>query len=199
MAKIKRAAGKTPDKTRPAGRPSKDKPWEPSAPQLQIYAEVCSGLSHAVVAAKHHISRIRVGAICHQIDSWFVPQYLERIKELKCGHTNRLMFIYTEAMAAWGRSQKEAVEVTETETETEKGGFSSSSRKKKGRDGSYQFLETAKDALKQIREIWGANAPLKIEHSGELRVAGMSVEQANADLRARLAEAQQRLTTPGRN
>lgn len=184
---------------RPAGGSRKGAPWEPSAEQLQVYAEVVKGQHPKIVAAMFAISTRSVMRYCEQINDWLVPQYMDKIKAMKADHAEKLMHVYLENMAAWERSKEDAEETTETEGTTANGMVSTSQTKRKGQVGNPSYLESAKDALKQIREIWGANAPLKIEHSGELRVAGMSVDEANRQLADRLAQARENLMAPAEN
>jgi hypothetical protein len=171
------------------------RPWEPNERDLDIYIRVNSGRSHARVAQKFGLTRVAISLICKKLDKWFADLYMGKIRELKAGHTQRLEYIYREAMSAWRRSQRD--DVTETEKEIGHGQFPGTDRTevRKGQVGASEFLQTAMKALNDIREIWGANAPLEIAHSGEVRVAGRPVDEA----RSELLEKVQRLTAATRN
>ena len=171
-------------KKRRTSKAKKPKPaWEPPIRDLEIYSSVCKGETQKTVGDRYELTPQRVFQIVNDIDAWLAPQLMGRIREIKCNHTTRLMHIYQEAMAAWERSKEDAVSATET-TGGEKGGSLSTTRK--GQCGNSAYLETARGALKEIREIWGADAPLQIEHSGEVRVAGVTIQQARAELGERL-------------
>jgi hypothetical protein len=168
-----------PEKTRKfAGRPKNGQPWRPDVRDLQIYARACSGKTFTAIAGDFELTPARCGQICKTIDAWLAPQLLGQIREMKANHTSRLMHIYTEAMAAWERSKKDA----ESEKETETADGNSVSKSRKRQCGNPVYLETAMDALMQIREIWGADAPLQIAQTSELRVAGRNRDEVRGEL-----------------
>ena len=159
--------------------------WEPSARDLEIYAEVVKGnRTPAAIGADHGIPRQRVNQIADKIESWLAPQYMERIREIKAGHTGRLMHMYHQAMEAWDASKGKVI------IRTVKSGGKygvEKSRRSEHRNGNPTYLAEARACLAEIRKIWGADAPLKVEHSGEIRVAG-DVEGARQRMRDELAK-----------
>lgn len=166
--------------------------WEPDEKQLQIYRYVLSGKSQRRAGQKFGKTQPAITYICKKIDDYLARTYMGQIRQIKANHTQRLEIIYNEAMAAWRRSQRDAETVTETEKDM--GKFSGTETKKtiKGQTGAAQFLSEARGALNEIRNIWGANAPLQIEHAGEVRVAGRPIEEC----RAELLEKVQRICAP---
>lgn len=175
------------------------KPYEPSERDLQIYVRVQSGRSMTSTAKKFGLTAAAVSFICKKIDAWFADQYMGRIREIKANHTQRLEYIYREAMNAWRRSQEDEVE--ETEKDIGHGQFPGTDRteKRKGQVGASEFLQTAMKAIHDIRDIWGANAPLQIEHTGEVRVAGRDVNEARSDLLERVDRLTKAMATGSRN
>lgn len=172
-------------------KPYVTKRWEPSERDLEIYLRIQSGRSQNSTAKKFKVVQSTISETCKKLDAWFADQYMGRIREIKANHTQRLEYIYREAMNAWRRSQDDAVE--ETEREGERG--TTRTEKRKGQVGASEFLQTAMKAIHDIRDIWGANAPLQIEHTGEVRVAGRDVNEARSELLERV----QKLTAAMRN
>ena len=161
-------------------------PWEPSPTQLEIYADVSRGLAQRDVAKIHGVKQPAVSKICKRIEEWLVPQMMESIREIKARHTAHLMHVFQEAMAAWERSKLPAFSTTRKESE-ENG--DERTRTKKGQTGNSTYLSEARAALKEIRQIWGADAPIEVQHSGEIRVAGMSAEEMKEHVASQLDDA----------
>lgn len=161
-------------------------PWEPTAEQLEIYAAVCRGdRSQQQIGDAYDVTQQRISSLAARIDKWLAPQLMEQIRELKAGHTSRLMHIYQEAMRAWERSK------TPGKQRTVKHGKDGVERTRVTRfqSGDPRYLDQARAALAEIRKIWGADAPLKVEHSGEVRVAGRDVDEARSELFERMQRA----------
>lgn len=166
-------------------------PWEPSARDRQIYALVAQGgIPVSKIAKRFNLHRSVVYKLVDKVDAWFAPQWMDHIREMKSNHTARLLAIYDHAMKAWRRSLKDA----ETEQvkgegvlvgETVEAVPVETVRTKKGQTGNVAYLSQAQSALADIRKIWGADAPLKVEHSGEIRVAG-DIEGARQRMREEL-------------
>lgn len=197
-----------PRKKRPNRQPGHTEPWKPDQRQMEIYYAVIQGReSQTEIGKRFHITQQYVSYICKQVNQWRLPQIMDSIRELKVEHTARLMEIFRECMQAWDRSKENAVSVKEAVRPVEPGEDSDLStvegieieRTTKGQAGNPAFLAQAAAVLEQIRKIWGANAPLKVEHSGEVRVAGRPDGEAKADLLARMRERQERLMAPSEN
>lgn len=169
--------------------------WRPDNRMLEIYRYVLSGRSQKRAARRFEITQGYVSKICSRVDDWLARTYMGQIRQIKANHTQRLEYIYNQAMSAWRRSQRD--EVTETETDKNYGMHPGSETKKtrRAQAGAAAFLSEARAAINEIRNIWGANAPLQIEHAGEVRVAGRSIDEC----RAELLEKVQRLTVPQGN
>ncbi|HTI49764.1 MAG TPA: hypothetical protein VL475_02390 [Planctomycetaceae bacterium] len=182
MAKKLRVGPTAVRKRHPRSNRAKPTPWEPCNRDLEIYGRVCSGRSYRSLSDEYHLSLSRLHEIVSRIDGWLAPQLMEKIREIKANHTTRLMHIYQEAMAAWEKSKENAVSVTEKSAAD----GNELSTTTKGQCGDSSYLSQARAALQEIREIWGADAPLKLEHSGEIRVAGRPIEEVRSDLLERM-------------
>ena len=188
------------------GKPNRrntPKPWQPDARQLEIYHRAtCGSEGQRAIASAFHVSQQYVSQTVRKIDQWLAPQWMESIREMKANHTERLLHIFREAMAAWERSKLDAVAVT-TKTGNkpgEQGGpYDETATQTRGQSGNPTFLSEARGALAEIRKIWGADAPLKVEHSGEVRVAGRDATEARNELAQRLSDQRAKLMTPSEN
>jgi hypothetical protein len=176
---------------------SKRKPaaWEPSERDLEMYVYVQSGKTMSRAAERWGCSVANISIKCKKIDRWYFEQYVSRVREIKANHTQRLELIYRRAMDAFVDSQKD--EVTQAEIDKDFGLHPGTETRtiRKGQSGNPAFLAEARAAIKEIREIWGANAPLQIEHMGEVRVAGRPIAEA----RSELLEKMQRITEANLN
>ena len=151
-------------------------PWEPDEHQMSVYAAVVRGdRSYREIAGEFKISKARVCQLVKKINGWLWPQRMDEIREIKAEHTERLLHVYGEAMAAWERSKLDE-ETTRVKTGGQHG--PEKSRVRKGQAGNPAFLQEARAALAEIRRIWGADAPITHQHTGEVRVAGVSREEA---------------------
>ena len=170
--------------------------WKPSPEYLAIYTDVCAGKSQTYIARKYDRVPSTICYVVKKVDAWFADQYTGRIREIKANHTQRLEYIYREALDAWRRSQRDAESTTVTDIGAGQNPGVNKTKTKRGQVGAAAFLSEARAAIHQIREIWGANAPLVIEHAGEVRVAGRPIDEC----RSELIEKMQRITNAiGRN
>ncbi len=165
--------------------------WEPNARQWAIYDAVRRGYSYRHVGFEFELSFQRVGEICRQIDRYLSQLYIDRVRELRERHTQHLEHIFCEAMAAWERSKKAAVEITSEEVELDAGADWDGSkvtlpakkirRKKSFQAGAPVFLNEARGALNDIRKIHAVDVNPKVrEEEGdedEGRVAGKDRDQ----------------------
>lgn len=170
-----------------SGAANSSGPWEPDAEQMAIYAAVCRGEKQRDVAAARGITQQRVSALCKKIDAWLWPQYMDEIRELKARHTQSLMHIFAESMAAWERSKRPGKVRTVKHSTGENGGLDRT-RRTEPQVGDPRYLAEARAALDDIRKMWGADKPPvdKPEGAEDERVAGMSREDALRQQAARI-------------
>lgn len=169
--------------------------WHPSVIQLEMYHDAVRGMSATAIAAKRGVKRQTVDSILRRVEEYLWPIYADDIRGTKVRQTESLRVIFAEAMAAWEKSKAPAVEIRQRNA----GGVRETLKVTRGQCGDPRFLDMAMRALGQIREIWGANAPIQVEHSGEIRVAGRSAEEARAQLLAQLGDVQQKLLAHNAN
>jgi len=176
--------------------------WEnkgiPSAEQLSMYADYISGMTLKNVSAKYAFaSTSQPSIIIKRVNRWLVPKFMGDIREIKCEHTERLLHIASEAMTAWERSKRDKVQFEHERGDD--GKLKLLKMKREPQAGNPTFLATAMKALEDIRKVWGADAPVRMEVSGEIRVAGRTVEQARMELATQMEQARMRLLASSEN
>jgi hypothetical protein len=192
--------GLKPRRKKSGVRPRKGevKQWEPIPRDLEVYHHITSGKTCRETGKLMDLSESGVTRIVKRVDAWLAPQYLDSIRELKANHVERLMHIYHEAMAAWERSKLPADSVSVKDVAvktTAKVSLPAKevTRNRRWQSGNSQYLAEARDALADIRRILGADAPLKVEHSGEIRVAGQQLSDVISEAKTRLGDSMRRL------
>jgi hypothetical protein len=168
-------------------------PWEPTPRDLQIYARLCEGQTTREVAKEFDLTHGRIVQLGQQIDRWLAPQLMDSIREIKARHTEHLMHIFRQAMAAWERSKLDSVATTEKSINHGEHPGTETAMTTKTQAGHPAFLAEARAALSDIRKIWGADAPVDVRMEGELRVAGMPLDDARRLYAERQVERFQRL------
>lgn len=194
--------GKHRGATGPLAKGVKARPWEPTAQQLELYHACIAGESRQLLSQRFKISIQTVSVWVRQINAWLVPQFIDSVREIRCQHTEHLTHIFQEAMQGWERSKQEAVTTTEESgTGGENGGpWTKQGTRRQGQVGNPAFLAEARAALREIREMWGADSPKRIDIVGELRVAGQPRESARSqwiEAEFRKIEEQQKSVTEG--
>lgn len=149
--------------------------WEPSVRDLEIYALLAEGKTTRVIAAKYKVSHTAIVKVGAKIDRWLVPQWMDKIRDIKAFHTEALMHIFREAMTAWELSKADYLTVTEKDGEKPE----TVTQRKHNKLGAATYLGEARAALAEIRKIWGADAPPKSSNEDNLpRAAGMPPDMA---------------------
>lgn len=159
-----------------AGKPKVPLDVEPRLSDFEVFRDLNRGLSLSQVAKSHKISWATARAIHDRMTEYFRREFWTDIVRIKSDHSAKLMDIYCEARQAFESSKEPTVQ----ETESAKNG---SSTKTTTSSGDPRFLESSRAALADIRKIWGADAPIQLEHSEDIRVAGKTKEQVNQELR----------------
>lgn len=159
-----------------SGAAQVSKPWEPSARDLDIYADVVNGeMTYEQIGEKFGLSKQRVHKLAQQIDKWYIPQMMEKIREIKVRHTGSLDRIFRKSMMGFEASRRDSIESTEKESE----GEVETTIKRKTNAGSPAFLSEARGALSDIRKIWGADAAVSAnDDDEEFRFSGMPRDEA---------------------
>ena len=170
----------------PAHKRALPKPWEPTARQLLIYERIIQGEPYRAIGESltPKIGKSEIGRIFQKVNAWLVPQILTDIKEEKARQVAELRNIVCEAMKAWHESKRDAV--TKRDGLTPKGPVKMTETK--GQVGDPKFLQVAINALRDIRRITGADAPLRVEHSGAIRVAGRDPAEVRQEVFNRICK-----------
>ncbi|MCH9838238.1 hypothetical protein K0U83_21425 [bacterium] len=167
-----------------ASKLKKSPEYEPCDRDLEIYARLHSGMyMHRELAEEYGLSRQMITKIKAQVDAWTLEKLVDDIRNVKLDHHNRLMVLYAEAMSEWERSKKPAVSTVQGVS----GDKEIDTVTTRGQTGNPAFLREAREVLKDIRGIWGADAPLEVRHTGEIRVAGKTLAEAISDKQNQLA------------
>lgn len=185
------------DKARQTNGRSNGQEWTPDPKHMEWYIDYVKGtMSQLEIAVKNDVAQQTVSRQVRNIAKWIFREQLEDIKIIKAQHVGRLSHIAREAMKAWERSKLVAqTEVSKKGTSESKGKYSEASISKRFQCGDSRYLDTAMKALEDIRKVTGANAPTEIRHSGEIRFAGVTREDA---IKNRIAELNERLE-PSKN
>src|SRR3990167_3352660 len=84
---------------------------QPPPEEIAIYADYISGATLSKLVAKYGFSNTSaVAVIVKKIDKWLIPQFMGDIREIKCQHTERLLYIVSEAMGAWEKSKWDKIQ-----------------------------------------------------------------------------------------
>ena len=134
----------------------------------EIYALCCQRrLSYGSIGKQYSLSRQRIAAIADEVDASLEKHYAERAIALKVHHTQVLDGIVLDALRSFDDSKGERVKTVERDR-VSKAGKQLPPLVERTIDhspGQPQFLAKALDALADIRRIWGAEAPQKLETS----------------------------------
>lgn len=161
-------------------------PWKPSKRDLRIYLEYAKGSkSQPQVAEEFGLSQPRVCTILKMVQDWMWNETMHDIRLVKMQQVQSLTYIYREAMRAWERSKTASRSLS---TKKSDGKVTEQTRSLKSSQGDPKYLDIAMKALADIREVTGANAPVEIRHTGELRVAGLSLRDAILQKKKQLDE-----------
>jgi hypothetical protein len=158
-------------------------PWMPVARDLEIYGRYCEGAgTMRELSGEYGIDHSTICQIIKKVEQYLAAKYSMEIREFRVRTTERLELIFARAMQSYGRSCEDAITITTT-----CGGDSGDiTRQEIARQaGSAALLGQAREALAEIANLWGANAPkeTKVTINSAVRVGGRTPEQA---LQARL-------------
>lgn len=166
-------------------------PWEPSVAQLEMYRDYVNAVPTGEIAKQHDLTIRAININVRKVTQWLWQETFDDIRSVKAVQVSRFMMIYRESIEAWEKSKggKKTETVNELLDKLEK----ARTKKKKAKQhdleirrttkhdysaGDARYLEVAIKALDEICRIMGAYAPVEIKHSGEMRVAGMPIEEA---------------------
>jgi predicted transcriptional regulator len=123
------------------------------------------------IAAELSVNQGTVSRILKRLEARALREIARKVERVKARQTEQLEFIASEAMGEWERSKKDAERIHTVERKKTEGDGTTASTTTttttdetvEGRIGDSTLLEQARGALKDIRAIWGLDAPKKIE------------------------------------
>jgi predicted transcriptional regulator len=141
--------------------------------------------TEARIAEELDLTQQAVSAILRRVEKRLSAQFQSRAEEIKAAQTAQLEYLADQALQAWERSQEDAegartvTEAVELKTNEETlddentpirrkqvlvpAEKITTTRTSEGQSGDPRFLAEARNALSEIRDIWGLNAPKKTD------------------------------------
>jgi len=141
------------------------KPWEPSGRFLtwyRLYSEDLRSLQEIAESSKPQVSKQAVHQAILKTGEWIRAQEFDRVMSLRIRHTRTLEKIASISMAKFYEAQVKKT-VTESNGQGEDGDktFQTVKTEEVVHDGTW--LDRVMKAQYEIRRIWGADAPTKME------------------------------------
>lgn len=133
------------------------------------------GWTQQMIADHLGVTQPAVWDMLQRTEKRLAAQFKDQAEEIKARHTEQLEYIANQALAQWHRSCEDGVtevtvkgKTTGTKGKGEAGDQSKAqvTRTVVGQSGNPALLEKALKAMSDIRAIWGAEAPRKVEGSG---------------------------------
>lgn len=134
------------------------------------------------VEKEFRVSRSTIFNVVKEQEQKFIGRHDYKVEEIKRDHTERLEWIYEQAKEAFEKSKRTAVTIQETvNSERVKQEAMAEDRQppedkvvttKKRQTGEAAYLGTMMKALEDIRQIWGANEPEKLQVGGQINING---------------------------
>ena len=129
-------------------------------------------LSHAELGRKHGLSADRISQIVRAESERLADELADGQRGLAARQTAALFCIAREAMDAWRESKQPQRTITRRvpgEGALRDGG-GSATETKRNQAGDPRLLDIGMKALADIRKIWGAEAPQKVDLSGTIEI-----------------------------
>ena len=109
------------------------------------------------------VTQQAVSKMLHRVEERMLKETNGKVKRKKVRHEAALMKIYRDAMAAWEESKKPQKSLTTKQGPAgengEPGKVKESQSVLRDQDGDPRYLDQARQALADIRRIWGVDEP----------------------------------------
>jgi hypothetical protein len=135
------------------------------------------GLTETQIAAElatqglGEVTQQAVSKMLLRVEKRMLAEMGDRVRAVKLRQTASLQKIYQEAMAAWEESKKPQKSLTTRHGPSgdngQPGKVLESQSVLRDQDGDPRYLDQARQALADIRKLWGADAARKLEVTGE--------------------------------
>jgi hypothetical protein len=148
--------------------------------QVAFELSATKGLTETEIAeelAKQGLGRITqqaVSKMLQRVEERMLKDMSDKVKRMKVSQTAALQKVYRDAMAAWDESKKPQKSLTTKHGPSgengEPGQVKESQSVLRDQDGDPRYLEQARQALADIRRIWGVDEPTQTKNdlSGRL-------------------------------
>jgi hypothetical protein len=137
--------------------------------QVALHLSATKGLSEAEIAEeldKQGLGKVTQQAVSKmliRVEKRLLAEMSEQVKLMKVRQTTALQKVYRDAMAAWEESKKPQKSLTTKHGPSgengEPGKVLESHSLLRDQDGDPRYLEQARQALADIRKIWGVDEP----------------------------------------
>jgi hypothetical protein len=127
------------------------------------------------------VTRQTVSLDLKALDRLWRNSALDNIDKWKRETLAQYRYLYQQSLAAWELSLEDAEEI-------KTGGKDGPSEKTKGQSGNPAHIRNALASLEGIREVLGLDTPKGIEHSGQVGVVEMTLDQWRQEQKRRKTE-----------
>lgn len=132
--------------------------------EIQVLDQMLAGRTQHQIAANLGISQPAVSKIERRIEERLLADAAYQAERQRARQTLQLRYIYGEALDAWHASKADAVRRRQRKAEgVGAAGGSVAGVVAENQHGDPRYLEVARKALGDLRDVWGVNAPERIE------------------------------------
>jgi hypothetical protein len=134
------------------------------ARELQVLDLLVAGRSQHQIAASLGITQPAVSKIARRIEERLLSDFAYKVERQRARQTLQLQHIYAESMDAWQASKQDAVRRRQRKTDPAGGaGTTMAEVVAELQHGDPRYLEIARKALADLRDVWGVDATDRIE------------------------------------
>jgi len=159
--------------------------WEPRsrirAREQRVVALAIQGWTQHAIAADVRVSQAAVSKILARVDERLLQELSARVERQKVRQTQRLEYLYTEALHAWEQSKGDTTRRRQRQSEPAGGvgrGQTVAEIEVSTQHGDPRFLDEGRKALADLRKLWGIEAPRRSDvHVGREPFADLSDEE----------------------
>jgi DNA-binding CsgD family transcriptional regulator len=151
--------------------------------EIQVMDLMLEGRTQHQIAAAVGISQPAVSKILRRVEERLLADLAWKIERQRARHTVRLEFIYGEAIRAWQASKQEALRRRQRKTDGgENGEATVAEIVSENRHGDPRYLDEARKALSDLRNLWGVDAPERVSIEARTPYASMTDAALEAEL-----------------